>query len=305
MSKIDAGAMELELREVTPNDFIDSAILIMIEQFRKKNIKLERFIDPTLTLVTVDVRRCKQIMLNLLSNAFKYTPSGGQVTVQAIKEENNFKVTVSDSGIGIEVQELDKIFLEFYQAKGPHQEVQLSGTGIGLALTRRLVELHGGEIRATSTLGQGSTFWFTIPLKNSSLHELIEQPQLIETVEKQKNGRRILIAEDNSTNLMMILEMLNVHGHQVIVARNRKEAIDLTELYKPELILMDMQMPIMDGLEATRRLREQLIEIPIIALTATTGADAIKQQLMAGCVEHLAKPIQSKELFNLLQRYLA
>ncbi len=119
-------------------------------------------------------------------------------------------------------------------------------------------------------------------------------------------GHRILVAEDNEVNLALILDMLSIQGHEVTVARNGQEAIDLAQSHRPELILMDIKMPVMDGLEATRRLRAipEFAQTPIIALTASTGSEAEDLQVTAGCTEHLAKPIQTKELFEVLDRYL-
>ncbi|MGR3310720.1 MAG: response regulator [Candidatus Brocadiales bacterium] len=119
-------------------------------------------------------------------------------------------------------------------------------------------------------------------------------------------GRRILVAEDNEVNLAMILDMLSIHDHKVVVARNGQEAVEMAKLHRPELILMDIKMPVMDGLEATQRLRAlpEFANTPILALTASTGANAKELQLTKGCTEHLAKPIQTKELFSVLKKYL-
>lgn len=123
---------------------------------------------------------------------------------------------------------------------------------------------------------------------------------------KFPTGRRILVAEDNEVNLKMIIDMLSIHNHKIIVARNGQEAIELTKRHKPELILMDMKMPVLDGLEAARRLRDipEFAKLPIIALTASAGTEAEEKQISAGCTEHLAKPIQIKMIFKILEKYL-
>ena len=166
MAKIDAGAIELELEEVQASEFINVTVSMMKTQFNKKRIKVETMVDNELPLILADRRKVKQIMLNLLSNAVKYTPNDGYIKVKAFKDmHSQIKITVTDNGIGIKIEEIEKIFSEFHQADHVRDE-QLGGTGIGLALTRRLVELHSGEIGVESELNKGSTFWFTLPAKS-------------------------------------------------------------------------------------------------------------------------------------------
>jgi signal transduction histidine kinase len=165
VSRIDAGAMELELEDVSPSELINATVSMMSSQFKGKKISVKTSIEPTLPVVTADLRKCKQILMNLLSNALKYTPEGGRVEIRAARSVDlQARIEVRDTGIGIEADERDKIFSEFYQADSV-RDGKLGGTGIGLALTRRLVELHGGEIGVESEPGKGSTFWFTLPLK--------------------------------------------------------------------------------------------------------------------------------------------
>jgi PAS domain S-box-containing protein len=304
-AKIDAGAMELIFEKANIKEIITTSVSLMKNQFKAKKLHIKTVIDPTLpTVILLDIKKCKQIMLNLLSNAFKYTATNGWIKVYAIYDSSMLKVIVSDNGMGIENNELENIFVEFYQADRIRDQ-ELGGTGIGLALTRRLVELHGGEIGVESELEKGSSFWFTIPIKN--------QFQVTQNIQTEKSNtanypsnRRILIAEDNEVNLMTVLDMLSVHNHQVAVAKNGQEAIDQAQTYKPELILMDIRMPVMNGMEAIKRLRAMpdFKDIPIIALTAITGKTAEKQQIIAGCTAHLSKPVVTNELFAILREYL-
>ncbi|MDM8560774.1 ATP-binding protein [Candidatus Parabeggiatoa sp. HSG14] len=302
-AKIDAGTMELALEKTAIEEIIATSISMMKSQFKAKNLQVEMVIDPTLPLMLVDIRKCKQIMLNLLSNAIKYTASNGWIKVHVFQDSSMLKVIVSDNGMGIERKELDKIFSEFHQADRVRDQ-ELGGTGIGLALTRRLVELHGGEIGVESELGKGSFFWFTIPIKTQI--QITQDAQEKSKIANFPHNSRILVAEDNEVNLMTILDMLSIHEHQVAVAKNGQEAIDLAQTHNPELILMDIRMPVMNGMEATKRLRAmpQFKNTPIIALTASTGDDAEKQQMIAGCTAHLPKPVVTKELFAVLQKYL-
>ena len=304
-AKIDAGAMELEIVECKPKVLINSAVDMIKGQSKRKSLVIEVVIEPDFTLVTVDERKTKQILLNLLSNAVKYTNKGGKIVVRAIKEDSMFRVEVEDNGIGIDHNQLEKIFVEFHQADHVRDE-QLGGTGIGLALTRRLVELHGGQIGVESEPGKGSKFWFTLPL----LKTAAKKPQLLEGREEltavETTGRRILVVEDNEINLQVILAMLSIHKYEVAIAKNGREALELAQSFKPELVLMDMQMPVMNGFEATRQLRaiSGFREIPIIALTASTGVEAIKQQKAAGCTAHLAKPFDLKTLRYILKTHM-
>lgn len=309
VSKIDAGAMKLEMEDISLDELINTIVSMMSSQFRKKKINVKTSIEPTLPVVTADLRKCKQILMNLLSNALKFTPEDGRVEICAVDDgDSGVLIEVRDTGIGIAADEIDKIFSEFYQVEKVHDE-QLGGTGIGLALTRRLVELHGGKIGVESKLGKGSTFWFTLPLKKLSRKEPSEQKGAEEVLKENgaPKGRRILLVEDNEVNLAMAIEMLNVHNHQVVVARNGLEALDMAKQHKPELILMDIRMPVMGGLEATQRLRAipEFANTPIIAMTASTGAEAEKTHIIKGCTAHLAKPIHVKQLFAVLKKYLS
>ncbi|WP_315850876.1 HAMP domain-containing sensor histidine kinase [Candidatus Kuenenia stuttgartiensis] len=162
MSKIDAGAMELELEDVSIDELINGMVSMMSRQFVKKKIKVKIIIEPELSVVMADLRKCKQILMNLLTNALKFTPKDGRVEICAVSDgDSGVKIEVRDTGIGIAEDKIDKIFSEFYQAENVIDE-QLGGTGIGLALTRRLVELHDGKIGVESKLGKGE-YRFGLP----------------------------------------------------------------------------------------------------------------------------------------------
>lgn len=233
-------------------------------------------------------------------------PAGLHVeVVKEIAQRNEcVRVSVADTGVGIAPEEQEKIFSEFHQADRVRDE-QLGGTGIGLALTRRLVELHGGTIGLNSTLGEGSTFWFTLPLHEQHQAKLVMDSSAGLPV-VHGTARRILVAEDNEGNIALMVDMLQVQGHEVFLARNGREAIELAEKHNPDLILMDLRMPEMDGLEATRHLRTiaAFLDTPIIMVTASAGSEAREMCLAAGCTDHLPKPVQTKELFRALQTYL-
>ncbi len=304
MAKIDAGATSVEWEEFHPREIL-LTVDLMSPQFRKKQLQVETFLDPSLAVMTGDRRKCKQIMLNLLSNAYKYTPRNGRVDIRIAPNKDGVIVSVTDTGIGISKKEQGRIFSEFHQTNRTRDE-GLGGTGIGLALTRRLVKLHGGEIGVQSELHEGSTFWFTLPFKRLNKKEDVRPEDRIKAEVTRKGGNRILVAEDNKVNMAMILDMLSVYDHKVFVARNGQEAVEAAVTHEPDLILMDIRMPKVDGLEATRRLRKmaKFSKTPIIALTASVGPETRDKCLEAGCSKHLSKPIQSKELFDAIRHYL-
>ncbi|MGR3219429.1 MAG: ATP-binding protein [Candidatus Anammoxibacter sp.] len=306
VAKIDANAMTLQPEEISPEDFIGAAVRMLSLQFRKKNIKVETFIDPGIDVVTADVRRCKQIMINLLSNAAKYTNESGRVAIRVTKEDDLFiKVEVSDTGIGVAKDDIGKIFSEFYQADKVRDE-QLGGTGIGLALTHRLVKMHGGNIGVLSDLGKGSTFWFTLPYRQPQSLDVKTSREDLPPGAINLTNRRILIVEDNEVNLKMMLKILSTSGPEIAVANNGVQAIEITKSFNPELILMDIRLPVMDGMEATKRLRNipAFFSTPIISLSAGAGKEAESDYAAAGCTAHLSKPIETDELFKVLEKYL-
>ncbi len=308
LARIDAEVMETDLEEILVTKFMDNMISLMRIQLHKKRLTIKLNIDPSLRSATADRRKFEQIMFNLLSNACKYSPMEGQIGICALDGGNGFlKVEVSDSGVGIDKKEIDVIFKEFHQSD-KIRDRDLGGAGIGLALTRRLVKLHGGQIGVESEIGIGSTFWFTLPFKKleRSADKKSTVDQSGESV-KMVTGRRILVVEDSEVLLALLLDMLSLRSHDVAVAHNGREALEVAPQHHPELILMDMRMPVMGGLEATRRLREmpEFANTPIIALTASTGSEAEVRQIALGCTGHLAKPVNTDELFAIIERHLS
>ena len=305
VAKIDSGSMEIDLQSCKPKDIFYEVVGLIQPQLVEKKLQLKQLIDPTVETVVCDMRKVKQILVNLLSNAIKYTPENGIIEMVITMENGFTKVIVSDNGIGISKADQEIIFDEFAQANRSRDEA-LGGTGIGLALSRRLVELHGGEIGVESEEDQGSKFWFTLPHKKVT--ENIKVPEIIkeENISANPTGRSILVVEDNQTNLEMIKYLLGIHNHKISVARNGKEAVSQAELIEPELILMDIRMPVMNGLVATKKIREisKFSNLPIIALTASAGEDSREECLGVGCTDHISKPIQLSELSYMLKRYL-
>ena len=283
IAKIDADAVDLRPEPVDIQAGCEAALAMLDAPVAEKQIAVS--MEAERATVTADPRRLRQILLNLLSNAVKFTPKGGRVVVRAITGEHEVRFEVEDTGVGIAAEDQARVFDEFQQLAADGEG---EGTGIGLALTRRLVELHGGRIGVESAPGEGSCFWFTLP--------------------RARPGRRprILVVEDNETNLALMLDLLSLRDYDVLVARDGIEAIEVVATSRPDLVLMDVRMPTMGGLEATRRIRALPggERMPIIAVTASTGGAAGEQQVVAGCDAHLAKPIDEARLFAAIDAQL-
>ena len=305
LAKIDSGIVDLELTELNPEELVKSSISLVNYMAKRKNINIETKIDKNLGAVLGDLRRSKQIILNLLTNAVKYSEQNGVIHVNVHRQNDLYiRFEIIDYGVGIETGELGKIFTEFHQIDRRRDEA-LGGTGIGLSLAKRLVELQNGHIGVKSELEKGSKFWFTLPserFKKFTKSIPVEQSNM----RKHTPSSSILLAEDNEVNLRLVLDMLSVDQHEVVVAKNGKEALDLAQTFLPDLILMDMQMPVMDGFEATKAIRKVsgFSTTPIIGLTASADKDSVKSQFDAGCTDHLAKPVTTEMLFDILNKYL-
>ena len=307
MAKIESGLMEIDLGVYRTRDIFKSIVSSIQPQLVKKKLKLTQLVDPTVETIVCDMTKIKQIIINLLSNAIKYTPENGKIELIFTTEEGLIKVIVSDNGIGISKNDQKRIFNEFAQANRFRDEA-LGGTGIGLALSKRLVELHGGEIAVESQENVGSKFWFTLPNRNISKERDRKEKKILRSKDNvaSPKGHSILVVEDNQTNLEMIKYLLEINRHMVFIARNGKDAINKANAVNPELILMDIRMSEMDGLEATKRIRlnPKFSNIPIIAITASAGDESRQECLNAGCTDHLSKPVQSSELFDMLKIHL-
>jgi CheY-like chemotaxis protein len=236
----------------------------------------------------------RQILLNLLSNAVKFTPAGGRVDVVVRRDERDLLVSVADSGIGIDGDHLEKIFDEFFQVDGSYSR-SYEGTGLGLALVRRMTELQGGEVSAESSPGQGSTFTCRFRERVLESEPLAERtPQVEAPSAPRGGGRTVLIVEDNPMNRKLARNALRSRGFEVLEATTGEEALTLLSRRVADLVLMDLQLPDMDGLEVTRRLKadERTAALPVVALTAHVREVDEQRALEAGCIGYITKPIR-------------
>lgn len=304
-SKIEAGRIELEHQPVAISEIIMSVVTVLNVKAQEKNISFTYKIDKSANIVVyVDSLRLKQILLNLISNAIKFTEEGGvHVEVLCIQKDDdvaNISFSVSDTGIGIKSNLIEKIFDSFTQADSSTTR-RYGGTGLGLAISKRLVEMMGGTMKVHSIEGEGSTFTFNI------LAEMVKAPQftsdtLEETITIPK-GLDILLVEDNQLNQVVIKGMLRNSQNNLDIANNGIEAVKMAKEKCYSLILMDIEMPEMDGIEATKHIRnlhKPNSDTPVIAITAHSDKQKIDSCLKAGMNDFITKPVDKKALFNVI-----
>jgi CheY-like chemotaxis protein/anti-sigma regulatory factor (Ser/Thr protein kinase) len=274
----------------------------------------------------LDERRIRQVLINLLNNAVKFTLEGGTITLEVSQVQlessttnltplNYLKIAVIDTGIGISAENIQKLFQPFIQIDSALNR-QYTGTGLGLALVKRLVELHGGNVELTSEVGVGSCFAINLPininidspvLEEQTEQNLSEQSQLSQSQTEEIISPLILLAEDNEANIATFSSYLKAKGYRIVLATDGQQAIAQAKANLPNIILMDIQMPVMDGLAAIKQIRldPNLVDIPIIALTALAMVGDRERCLAAGANEYLAKPIKLRQLNSAIQQILS
>ena len=366
LSKIESGKLELDIEKVAIEQLCKSSLTFVKQQAFKKRIQLNMKLPQDLGGILLDQRRMRQVLINLLTNAVKFTPTGGKVTLEvydepleidfvdhkslsailqpsstdgkytdcALEDRRYLCFSVTDTGIGISRVDQEKLFQPFVQIDSKLNR-EYEGTGLGLALVKQIVELHGGNIRLRSELNEGSCFTVRLPYicqslnteETSSTHPSVVLTEQANELYKSDtfpdrtfpdrssvnayesttvNAPLILIAEDNEANIVTVSSYLEAKDYRVVIAKNGIEAISIARSDRPDLILMDIQMPVMDGLEAIAliRLDPSLANILIIALTALTMEGDRDRCLAVGANEYISKPIKLKQLDLLIQKLL-
>jgi signal transduction histidine kinase/response regulator of citrate/malate metabolism len=309
-SKIEAGRLELDEQPFSLVALIDNSVSIVRGLAEKKKLEVKVTLDPELPdWLKGDEARLRQVLLNFLNNAVKFTRTGYvALTVRAdagTPTTRRLIVLVSDSGIGIPAGKQQRLFKRFSQVDGSIRR-EFGGTGLGLAISKHLVELMGGEIGVESEEGRGSTFWFSLVLPEVAAPE-IAQPQKAPARVPGTRAGRLLLVEDIEANQEIARAVLESVGHQVDVARDGYEAIRAVRSKDYDLVLMDIQMPGMDGITATRRIRElpgPARNVPIIAMTANVLPEQVAEFRRAGMNDHIGKPFDRQALYSLIERWL-
>jgi len=310
-SKLDNGHVLLECLPVNPGGILQSLRDTSRKQWLDKGLDLIVMVEESLPPIFGDPVRLRQVLGNLLSNAIKFTHAG-RIEVSVRAADGRIHYAVADTGIGIPCENLDTIFEEFCQADSSATR-KYGGTGLGLAITQRLIRLMHGVLHVESEVGVGSTFSFSLPVEGAigrkDAAALVTAAVLAApAVAPQPGTIRVLLAEDNRINQMVSKRMLARAGCEVVVAADGQEAVDVFEGQPFDLILMDMQMPVLDGLAATREIRRreaemQLRPVPIIAVTANASQADRERCLAVGMNDFLAKPVKMNGLLATIERW--
>ncbi len=302
ISRVTRDKIELRKQVVDLASIIDSAVETSRPEIESAGHQLHVELPVRPVLLDADPARMEQVFANLLNNAAKFTESGGRIRVEAKREGWEVVVSVRDNGIGIACEDMAYVFDMFRQAD-QSLEKSHSGLGIGLTLVRRFVELHGGTIDVQSEgTGKGSEFTVRLPVADAVQKPTQPEPSPVKAASIPR--LRILVVDDNQDAGHSLAMLLRVKGHDVRTAKDGLEAIATAEEFRPEVILMDVGMPKLNGYEATRRLRETSLgkDITIVALTGWGQASDVAQSIEAGCSAHLVKPVNFAELERLLAK---
>ena len=316
VAKIEAGKIELETHPVSVESLCQSSLRMVKDAAHKKKIGVSLAVDETVTVLIADERRVKQILVNLLSNAVKFTPEAGKIGLQVVGDRLNHQLrfTVWDTGIGLSAEEQPRLFKPFSQLDSGLAR-KYEGTGLGLALVKRLTEMHGGSVGVVSQPGQGSRFTVSLPWIETATSSCRGER---EVGPKAQAGLRsntweplgiplILVVEDNAISARSLRDYLEFKGYRVEQASTGAAGIECAGRLLPDLILVDVQLPGLDEREAVRRMRRlpSLCQVPIIVLTALATADDRERSPEGGATAYLSKPVILDDLRQVIKSLLS
>jgi CheY-like chemotaxis protein/two-component sensor histidine kinase len=299
LSKVEAGQMELRLQVSALAEIVDDVVRTIEPLAAKKEIRIQVEAEGA-GEIEADPGKLKQMILNLISNAIKFTPERGTVTVKASRQKDQVELSVSDTGIGIGDQDMTRLFEPFQQVDSGADRRQ-QGTGLGLALTRRFARLHGGDVRLESQLGKGSVFTITLPLH--AHRESAEGLSVPVTVEGGDPKRPlVLIVEDNSAAIELLSRNLDRGGFRTVVARTGTEAIEAARRLQPVAITLDILLPELDGWEVLTRLKHDpaTSSIPVVVVSVVDNPEL---GMALGALNYFVKPIDGVAFLNSLSRF--
>lgn len=311
-SKIDANKLDVDVVSVNLPELLDEIRAFFAPRAREKGLDFNILCEfPLPEHIQTDPTRLRQVIINLCGNALKFTEKGSiSLSIRCDREPQMLVARVVDTGIGMKPEQIDRLFDPFAQGSAAISR-QYGGTGLGLSISRRLAEMLGGSIRVSSTYGEGSEFELSIRtgdiekvhfLRDAS--ELSQRRRTMPMVVAPRLSGRILCAEDNDVNRRLVSLLVDRTGAELVHVGNGAEALELAIKEPFDLVLMDIQMPVMNGRDATAALREAGVNTPVIALTANVMSEDIADYRLAGCNEHLAKPIDKQRFYEVLARYL-
>jgi len=312
LSKIESGKMDIEQQPYHIEDLFNMTVTIFRDIANEKNIKFEKNIDESLPkCILIDDTRLKQIIFNLLNNAIKFTPKDGQVTLDVEYDLSKaiLRISVVDTGIGIAKENLEKIFEAFSQEDSSTTR-RFGGTGLGLAISSKLVQIMDGNLMVESSSGKGSKFYFDIPVIICEKDiQNIDSKEILNVTSDNKLEGKILIVEDNKTNQMLMSIILDELELEYDIANDGVEAISYTQNTKYDAILMDENMPNMNGIEATKRIRsiekeQNLSHTPIIAVTANALSSDRERFIDSGMDDYVSKPYSEEDIKEVLEKFL-
>jgi len=309
VSKVESGQFTLNLVGIDVNEVCKSSLVFVNQLAEKKSIRVDYSSIWPAPVIIADAKRLKQILVNLLTNAVKFTPNHGGVKleVQTDTSAGVIRFSITDNGIGISAENISKLFKPFVQLDSSLSRSH-QGTGLGLSLVRKLVELHGGSVEVQSEVGVGSCFTFVIPLREAHVSN---ESRPVDSkneanVSIQPHGTEVLLVDDDEVNAMVISDYLESFGHHVVYASGGQQMFSKLEETRPDIILMDIQMPNVNGLELSQRLRSdpRFDTVPIIAITALAMSGDRERCLEAGINDYLSKPLSLEKLRSMMEELL-